>query len=379
MQRPPLKILICYLGRRGGPPLFSIEMAKALKDKGAMVSAIVSAHVENLDQWQNLGLQKLNIINTFGSSFDFIVKSVSVYIIGFRRTVGDIYIDKYDLIYIPMTHPWVHFVLKYFPGIRVLFTIHDPVPHDTSGILGHWYDRWLARRCSDIAILSKAFLQIAEKRFGKGPDKIHVIPHGPFSKYIDAIPENSATIYSERTVNFVFFGRFCKYKGLKILAKAYKIVKQINSNISLTVVGSGNFKLYEKDFRGLKDLRVINRWIPNGEVGKYFIGSNVVVVLPYTNASQSGVIPIALDAGAIVIASRIGGIPEQIRDGKTGFLCHPGDVSDLARVMNQVAQNNCFMNELRSCAKQEMSLHSWSNAADKIISYVSGTGDVSNG
>jgi glycosyltransferase involved in cell wall biosynthesis len=376
MQNEAPKIMVCYLGRRGGGPLFSIEMARALKDKGARVSAIVSRHVENLDQWQELGLEQINVINTFSTTFEFIVKSVLVYIIGFRRVAGDISLERYDLIYIPMTHPWVHFVLKYIPGRMVLFTVHDPIPQDKSGILGHWYDRWLAQRCSDIAILSKAFIQVTKKRFGKSVEKIHVIPHGPFSKYINAIDGDRGGIYSDSYVNFVFFGRFCQYKGLDILANAYRIVKENEANISLTVVGSGDFKTYESHFRGLDDLKVINRWIPDAEVGKYFMGKNVVVVLPYTNASQSGVIPIALDAGAIVIASRIGGIPEQIRDGETGFLCRPGDVVDLARLMQQVAVNNTLMSSVRDRARQEMSQHSWSGAAEKIIKYVSGESNV---
>ena len=59
------------------------------------------------------------------------------------------------------------------------------------------------------------------------------------------------------------------------------------------------------------------------------------VVLPYRDATQSGVIAAALGNGRPVIASRVGGIPENIRDGEEGLLVMPGDPAALAAAIER--------------------------------------------
>ena len=65
-------------------------------------------------------------------------------------------------------------------------------------------------------------------------------------------------------------------------------------------------------------------FIPSDEVGTYFSASDVVV-LPYKNASQSGIIPLAYSYQRPVIASDIKGIREMVIDGKTGILFEKND------------------------------------------------------
>jgi glycosyltransferase involved in cell wall biosynthesis len=64
---------------------------------------------------------------------------------------------------------------------------------------------------------------------------------------------------------------------------------------------------------------IVDKYIPNEEVGLYFSAADVVV-LPYISASQSGIIQIAYGFNRPVITTDVGGLPDVVEDGVTGFI-----------------------------------------------------------
>ncbi len=110
------------------------------------------------------------------------------------------------------------------------------------------------------------------------------------------------------------FGRLLPYKGLDLLAEAMAALGQ-REDLELRVVGSGPESSALDRLRGLPGVRVENRWVPEDEVAAILAWSDALV-LPYREASQSGVAAAALAAGRFVVATRVGGITEQL-DGVT--------------------------------------------------------------
>jgi len=112
---------------------------------------------------------------------------------------------------------------------------------------------------------------------------------------------------------------------------------------------------------------VINKYIPSREVGVIFEKASVVV-LPYREASQSGVIPIAYAFGKPVVATRVGSIPEVVKDGKTGILVPPEDPDALAEAIIFLLKNEVKRKEMGKEAKNygEEEL-SWDKAAKKTF------------
>ena len=73
----------------------------------------------------------------------------------------------------------------------------------------------------------------------------------------------------------MFFGRIAENKGLDILAEAYrKVYDELDNSVSLSVIGNGDFSLYEKLYRHLSNVTIINRWIEDREVESIFLGHN---------------------------------------------------------------------------------------------------------
>lgn len=74
---------------------------------------------------------------------------------------------------------------------------------------------------------------------------------------------------------------------------------------------------------------LVDRYVPNEEVELYFRAADVAI-LPYESATQSGIVQIAYHFNLPVITTNVGGLPEVIHDGQTGFLIPPADPKALS-------------------------------------------------
>jgi len=115
------------------------------------------------------------------------------------------------------------------------------------------------------------------------------------------------------------FGRLLPYKGLDLLAEALARVLP-RDDLDIRVVGEGPESAPLRILRGLPGVSVENRWVPEEEVGTLLAWSDAVV-LTHREASQSGVVAAALAAKRWIVATRVGGIAEQLRGQAGAVLC----------------------------------------------------------
>ena len=78
-----------------------------------------------------------------------------------------------------------------------------------------------------------------------------------------------------------------------------------------------------------KSVQVIEGYIPDHEVEPYFAACDLVV-LPYVSATQSAIVQIAYGFHKPVVATNVGGLPEVVLDGKTGYLAEPQNPENIA-------------------------------------------------
>src|SRR6185503_972894 len=120
--------------------------------------------------------------------------------------------------------------------------------------------------------------------------------------------------------------------GLEVLLQAFERVARRRKDIRLDVVGAGDMKPYSRLIETTPNIHVVNRWVDDAEVAPFFRQA-AMAVLPYTTASQSGVIPLAASFRVPVVATTVGALPDQIRSGETGLLVSPNSVDELVEAI----------------------------------------------
>lgn len=357
-----LKVALIYLGRRGGGALYSLEVAKALTEK-ADILAVISRQASNLAKWQESGLPLLEV-NTYNRARKVVPSSLNIKKhLSLRRGIRRF---EPDVLYYPMLHLWTPLINCLLPSVPKVTTIHDPILHqgERNPVLA-LLQRITIRQSARTIILSRIFLDAMERQ-SMPHERIDIIPHGEFSYYASTTVEPSLR-KNPCSPTLLFFGRISKYKGLEVLLESFPLIKKQVPQARLLIVGNGDLKPYEAQLAALKDVTVINQWVKDEEVASYFRQANVLVV-PYTDASQSGVIPIAYTLKVPVVATRIGGIPEQVEDGKTGLLVPPGNVPQLSEACVRLLTDSLSATKLGHAGYEKaMREWSWEHIADQVI------------
>jgi glycosyltransferase involved in cell wall biosynthesis len=124
-----------------------------------------------------------------------------------------------------------------------------------------------------------------------------------------------------------------EYKGLCYLIEAEPIVSKKIPDFKVIIAGSGDdLKRYKEQLTQNAHFEIHDYYIPNDGVATFFHRS-ALIVLPYIEASQSGVAAIAFAFGKPVVASDVGSLSEVVRQDQTGVLVPPKDPIKLAEAI----------------------------------------------
>ena len=360
-------ILVNYLGRKGGGAAYAFEMTKALIDNGAKVVCVLSEYLENKEKWEALSADII-YIKTYNGYVSFIFNYfINVFLKRFKIKKA---LRKYqvDAVYIPMEQAFMTFVNRLVPKkTPKILTVHDVDPHSGDNLftkaINDLINPSIRNTAEEIILLSKTFIDRYHEKYGVDKKHIHVIKLGLFSHYNEG--ESLPMPIKEAKTNFLFFGRISKYKGIDLLIDAFRDLKKAK-DISLTIAAFGDMAPYQEKLNGLDNVNVFNYWIPDHEIKRFFMIKNSVLVVPYKDASQSGVITVANLFKVPVIASNAGGLVEQVTHLKTGFLFESNNVEALKEVMKNVINQTCDLNKIVENAYLETT-NLWDCGAKKII------------
>jgi starch synthase len=259
---------------------------------------------------------------------------------------------KPDIIHLNNCHVWYIFTL---PRLKQMYpivsTMHDVEPHP--GLDDTWRKRkeidTLARFSDHIFVHGETLRQnVLTKYPFLTQDQTSVVPLGELSLFtkfsIDVREESNAVL---------FFGRIRAYKGLEYFIEAAALVAQKMPSARFIIAGDGDLRPYLKLIKDEYNIEIINRYIPDDEVAAIFKRASVVV-LPYTQASQSAVIPVAYAFEKPVVTTRVGCLPDVVEDGRTGLIVPPGDAPALAEAILKLLWDGELRKTLGRNAYQKM-------------------------
>lgn len=243
--------------------------------------------------------------------------------------------------------------------IRVLFFCHNVLAHRQFQAIG---SRFLEERFAQMAFrhgdgfLVQARCLARELQRLKVRAPIEVVQH-PLYDFFQEWDEPAEA--ADRTVpTLLFFGNLRPYKGLDVFLRA---LARLKAAMPFRAVVAGDFYMDPRPYRklteelGLQDhVEWRDGYVPNEEVPRLFRSADVVV-LPYIEATQSGVVPVAYLFDVPVIASDVGGLSEVVHEGRTGLLVPPGDPVRLAeRILEYFRENRRehFRENIRSLRRE---------------------------
>lgn len=222
------------------------------------------------------------------------------------------------------SHMLTYAVTSFLYRKKTVLLVHDPFLHSGE----KFFIDNIFRRLYFSLIKTKILLNKNQKaefiNYFK-QDESHV-----FTSFLSIY--NYLTYFSKKSeknsgsFNVLFFGRISPYKGLKYLFDAFSEILQLKefNNITLTVAGSGNFDFDIKPYTAFPQIKIINEFVQPDLLAE-LVQNSSVVICPYTDATQSGVVMSAYAFKKPVIATRVGGLPEMVDDGSTGLIIDPKD------------------------------------------------------
>ncbi len=262
-------------------------------------------------------------------------------------------------------------------GKKIAFTAHN-VNQARRDLKDSWLNRTTLKiqyhLCDHILVHTQKMKTELCQDFDVAEKAVTVIRH-PVN---DAFPDTELTpAEAKRRLGLrddekaiLFFGRIRPYKGIEYLLDADQ-----QANYRLLVAGEPKkgseeylHEIRQSVARDFKQGQVILRiqFIPDEEMELYLKGADVLV-LPYKEIFQSGVLFLAYSFGLPVVATDVGSFREEIVEGSTGFLCKPGDPADLAKAIETYFASDLFKNlkvrrpELVEYANAN---HSWQAVAE---------------
>ncbi|MGB5942538.1 MAG: glycosyltransferase family 4 protein [Leeuwenhoekiella sp.] len=342
-----MKILILSLGRKNSLPLYARSIVKYLKSPYDLIvsknTTIEYTGCSNIKKWK-----------TYNGNISFFLNSFFYLPFKITLLIGDV-LFRYSILYIPYSHNWdlpIMLLFKIF-NKKIIYTVHD-------GKLHEGQDHWLLQQIENCRIKladELVFLTQHVKNSVSGnilaTKTYHIVPHG--------LLENSFIDFSRRKTNknILFFGRLTPYKGIELLMEAFENIA--DTDLSLKIAGKSYFPFRESSDERIE---VIDKYLSAQEIGELFTWADVLV-LPYTSATQSGVLALGIYAELPIICTRRGGMLEQLKEPEA--IWTEPNVEDLSKALMMIKDKK-KMNMLALKMKAKKDQLDWKFLADQIDS-----------
>ena len=207
--------------------------------------------------------------------------------------------------------------------------------------------------------------------FGVKPEAVTVLRH-PVN---DVFPSTDLTCakakrllsIGEEEKTILFLGRITPYKGLEYLIAAFGQLVATGKKYRLIIAGQpkkGSENYMDEIRRAANDESICHRiiqkmqFIPDEDIELYLKAADVLA-LPYKSIFQSGVLFLGYTFGLPAVATEVGSFREEIIEGKTGFVCPPGDAGALAQAIERYFDSDIYLN--LSSRRQEIKEYAHAN------------------
>ena len=326
-----MKILVWQWGRRGAGPRFAALLAQglgALPDTDCVLSLAEDAELLRAPDAPVCAWPQ----KTYGSTLGYVLGRIAA---PWRRQAIAARLRDLAPDFAVCAMPALLDV-QMIASLRVPYAViaHDAVPHPGE----YWRFRLLGQRHSlrgaavIVALTESVADRLRADGYGRNGQALLTLRHPPMP--VGDLPADLAPPFAHGgRPRLLMFGRLLPYKGLDLLEAALAQLGP-DPGFDLTIAGDGPASDVLDRLARQASVTVDKRWIPETEVNALLARADAVV-LPYREASQSGIAAAALAMGRPVVATDVGGLGEQLRGEPLALLCRP-DAAAFAEALKQM-------------------------------------------
>lgn len=361
--------------RGGGIATFNERMATALQEQGHEViiysfslqypSFLFPGKSQFTDEPAPKGLNIKSTINSI-NPLNWLIEGNKI-----KKENADLLIVRF---WLPFMGPCLGTILRIVKGnkkTKVVSITDNVIPHEKR-FGDKAFTRYFLKPADAFVAMSREVLQDLKTFSNKA--SVYT-PHPLYDNYGSPVLRNEALqkLQLDPANHYLlFFGFIRKYKGLDLLLEAMADERIKAQDIKLIVAGefygdeSSYTELIEK--LGLHaSVKLFTQFIPNDEVRYYFAAADVVVQ-PYKTATQSGITQIAYHFEKPMIVTNVGGLAENVPDGKVGFVTEPNPKAIADSILKFYTPNS--LPGINENIKAEKEKYSWENFIQKILSLI---------
>lgn len=234
-------------------------------------------------------------------------------------------------------------------------------------VVGGRIERWGLWRARAVIVLTAAAAGLADVP----ADRMHVIPSGvDLAVHGRDEPDPLPAIGHPRVV---FVGRLAPQKAVATLVRAAASLRHRAAQVVLVGDGPDRRRLERMSARlGLGACVHFIGFLPRPVIPAVLRHADVLV-LASRYEELGSVLLEGLASSVPIVASRVGGIPEVVHDGRTGVLVPPEDPAALAEAIDRVLGEPALARSMRSAASREAGRYAWDVLADQVLTVYRGT------
>ncbi len=336
-----------------------MELARSLRDRSDVrLSLVISAQSDLYAETVALGIPTLSI-DTYtdlrGFALGFLrLPGIAARLGRFLREQGS------DIALCTMVHLWNPLLVGAIKRAGALnaLVVHDAAPHPGDNHL--WRGLLLKNDFRQADLLVSLTDSVAERLAAEQDVPAAKVIRSRLGAFRYGVA--AARLLGQPPHQLLFFGRLLPYKGLDRLIEAMRLLEAESFPVRLRLVGQGPLDL--GPLPGNVDLE--RRWAAEEEIPALFAAADLAV-LPYQEASQSGVLPIAQHLGLPALVTPVGGLLEQVEGGRSGFVADDSSAHGLARSIKTIFCDPARYENLSQRLIAAGSDRQWSEIADKLL------------
>jgi glycosyltransferase involved in cell wall biosynthesis len=353
-------ILSFSLGRSGG----SLKYAQELLDAMEIINARVVAFT-NIRSKVAMPKTKKKLY-VYDGKFSFVVSSLlllPLYLLMLFLFFS--FCDRKNIvIHFPYFHYWsvpITIVAKFF-NIDVVSTVHDGVLHLGDGKpFEQFLNKMYVANASKLIFLTEFVRDNVKEKIPFTATSI-ISPHGIIGDDYGFDARNKKS-----RKNILFFGRISKYKGVESLLKALNGVPP-DCFDKLFIVGKSQYKVDYSEFNHKDKLMVVDEYVSECDIKRYFDLASILV-LPYIEATQSGVAMLGVASATPMIISDCGGLTEQLSMCEALFYDAESDGS-LTECITKLLTDDSLYSEIHNNLLGKRQELSWESISRRIMEFI---------